>query len=62
MLGQVAYMVIRSTEEAAAEVWVPREAVALLLVASQAQIWVAFSRRVFNINKINVTKIRRHNP
>lgn len=49
-------MVIRSAEQAAAEVWVPGEAIALLLVSSQTQIGGAFSRRIFSINKINVTK------
>lgn len=56
VLQHVAYMVIGSTEQAAAEVWVPGEAIALFLVASQSQIWGALSRRIFNINKISVTK------
>lgn len=41
-------MVIRSTEQVAAEVWVPGEAVAFFLVASQPQIWCALSRRIFS--------------
>lgn len=36
MLQQVAYMVIRSTKQAATEVWVPGEAIAFFLVASQS--------------------------
>lgn len=51
MLQQVAYMVIRSTKQAAAEVWVPGKAIALFLVASQSEIWGAFSRGIFNIKK-----------
>lgn len=44
-------MIIRGTEEAAAEVWVPGETITLLLVASQPQIWGALSRRVYSIHK-----------
>lgn len=48
-------MVIRSTEQASAEVWVPGEAVSLFLMTSQTQIWGALSRRVFK-RKQEVTK------
>lgn len=51
MSQQFAYMIIRSTEQAAAEICIPGEAISLLLVTSQTQIWGAFSRWVYSINK-----------
>lgn len=51
-------MVIRRTEQIATDVRVPGEAVALFLVASQPQIWVALSRRVYNMNQINNISIK----
>lgn len=56
MSRQVSYVVIRSTKETATKVWVPWEAIALLLVAPQTEIWGAFSRRVFNRNNVSVKK------
>lgn len=41
------YVVIRSTEQVATEVRVPGQAVALLLVAPQAQVWAALTTGVY---------------
>ena len=40
-------MVIRSTEQTATQVWVPRQAIALFLVATQTQIRGALSRWIY---------------
>ena len=50
-----AHMVVRRAEQTATQVGVPREAVALLLVAPETQVRSALSRGVWNQNKTEVS-------
>lgn len=53
-------MVIRSTEQTAAEVWVPGQTIALFLVASQTQIRGALSRWIYVRKETTTNPINHH--
>jgi hypothetical protein len=52
-------VVIRSTEQVATEVGVPGQAVALLLVAPQAQVWAALTTGVYERERQDGRKMLR---